>query len=568
MEHTPKPSRAGQGASPGEVLSKRRYDRLFITSILAVMLVSVIPLVSVVWIKHFAYEEALLAEQVRPISRLTSNAKHSLEFFVSERLSALSLVIQEKPIEELSQQDRLRRVLTSVKRAFGGFTDLGLIDDKGVQVSYAGPYNLQGKRYEEQDWYREVMMRGVYVSDVFMGYRKFPHFVIAVRYDTADGKSFILRATIESETINKLMLRYAPRASSDAFLVTRNKILQTPSRQYGNILDTIALPSMPLSNEAEIIETKDRNGERLIMGYAYVSRSPFIVVLVSRPDAVDDSLFTLRRNLVLILVPSVLLITLVVVGGVSYMVRRLREADIRQAAIYHKMEYTNRMAVIGRLAAGVAHEINNPLSIIGEKAGLLSDLLRLSKKPPSNEKVLGITDDILKSVDRCSTITHRLLGFAKHMDVKKDKMDLKLLLEEVLGFLEKEAHYRNLRISLETAPELPFIESDRGQLQQLFLNIINNAFAAVDDGGEIDIAASRSGNDQVQVTVTDNGIGIPEENIPHLFEPFFTTKEESGTGLGLSITYGIVEKLGGKISVKSKVSQGTTFTVTLPVTRK
>ncbi|MDJ0763853.1 MAG: ATP-binding protein [Myxococcota bacterium] len=547
---------------------RRRYRKLLSFSILSITLVSVMPLILVTWIKHREYEKALNAEQIRPIARLTANAKLSLESFLSERLSALSLVVQEKTIEELRDPGNLKHVLRSLKRAFGGFTDLGLINGNGLQVSYAGPYNLQGKSYKEQDWCHEVAMRGVYVSDVFMGYRKFPHFVIAIRHDYGDDSSYLLRATIESEAINKMMLRWMPLPASDAFLITHKKVLQTPSRHHGDIFSKVNVPAMPYSNDAEIIETTDERGDPLIVGYAYVSRSPFIAVLLHHPGTMHASWLPLRRNLVIILLISTVLIIAVVVTGSAYMVRRVREADTRRTAVLHKVEYTNRMAVIGRLAAGVAHEINNPLAIISEKAGLLSDLFRLSDTMPSKEKILKIADAISKSVERCSAITHRLLGFAKHMDVRRDQVNLSLLIEEVLGFLDKEAHYRGLHVALHLADDIPFLESDRGQLQQLFLNIINNAFAAVDEGGEITIDGKMVGDNQVEVSIADNGIGIPEENLQQIFEPFFTTKDGSGTGLGLSITYGIVEKLGGKISVTSKVNKGTCFRVTLPITRE
>jgi two-component system NtrC family sensor kinase len=110
---------------------------------------------------------------------------------------------------------------------------------------------------------------------------------------------------------------------------------------------------------------------------------------------------------------------------------------------------------------------------------------------------------------------------------------------------------------------LPTINSDRGLLQQVFLNILSNAFAAVDDGGQIDVSMRREDN-KVAVTIKDNGSGIPKENLQRIFEPFFSTKSEYGTGLGLSITFGIVEKLGGRIDVQSQVGQGTSFTVRLP----
>ncbi len=134
-----------------------------------------------------------------------------------------------------------------------------------------------------------------------------------------------------------------------------------------------------------------------------------------------------------------------------------------------------------------------------------------------------------------------------------------------MGFIGKEAQYRNIRINMDVADNVPVIESDRGRLQQVFLNVVNNAFAAVDDGGRIDISVKLAAVDKISVTIADNGSGIPAENLRTVFEPFFSTKGEKGTGLGLSITYGLVQKLGGSISVESEVDKGTSFTLTLPV---
>jgi two-component system NtrC family sensor kinase len=189
----------------------------------------------------------------------------------------------------------------------------------------------------------------------------------------------------------------------------------------------------------------------------------------------------------------------------------------------------------------------------------------LSREPPDGRRLVAIADAVLKSVDRCSTITHRLLGFAKRMDPVVERIALGSLIEEVLSFQGKEAEYRNIAVNLSVPKDLPTIESDRGQLQQVFLNILSNALAAVDDGGRIDISLELADDNMVAVTISDNGAGIPKEHLAHIFEPFFSTKGEYGTGLGLSITFGIVEKLGGRIDVRSKVGEDTSFTVRLPV---
>jgi len=204
------------------------------------------------------------------------------------------------------------------------------------------------------------------------------------------------------------------------------------------------------------------------------------------------------------------------------------------------------------------------MAIINEKAGLMMDLIQVAPDFPEREKFMSLTASISKSVDRVREITHRLLGFARRMDVNIEIMNLNEVIKEVLGFLEKEMMYRNIDLRLQMDESLSKIASDRGQLQQVFLNILNNALEAVSDGGTISITSFDRDMDTIGVSIQDNGPGMSQEVKEHIFEPFYTTKKISGTGLGLSITYGIVKKLGGEIEVQSKEGRGTTFTVILP----
>lgn len=239
--------------------------------------------------------------------------------------------------------------------------------------------------------------------------------------------------------------------------------------------------------------------------------------------------------------------------------KALRESEqlLLQA---HKME------AIGRLASGVAHEINNPVAIINEKAGLMKDILELSPTVEQNkEKFIGLLDGIFENVKRCRTITHRLLGFSRRIDVSLKMISVNENVRAVMEFLEKEILFKNVRLELHLSEDLPTVTSDEGQLQQVLLNIIGNAIDAVERGGLIEISTGVKDQDTVWISITDNGPGIPEGVLKHIFEPFFTTKEKGkGTGLGLSISYGIMQKLGGTILVRSEVGKGTTFTIELP----
>lgn len=242
-------------------------------------------------------------------------------------------------------------------------------------------------------------------------------------------------------------------------------------------------------------------------------------------------------------------------------------SDITEARFMERqLIRSEKLASLGLLVAGVAHEINNPLAIVKEKAGLMKDLIEFGDNEfVYRKKFLDIVASIYTSVDRARVITHRLLGFSKRVDVKIESLQLNHLIEEVLEFLEKEALYRNISLKLEFSPDLRPLLSERGQLQQVFLNIIKNAFEAVKDGGTITIATRSKDPDRLQVTISDNGRGISPEQIEHLFEPFFTSGKASGTGLGLFITHGIVTKnLGGSIKVTSKEGEGTTFIMEFP----
>jgi signal transduction histidine kinase len=263
---------------------------------------------------------------------------------------------------------------------------------------------------------------------------------------------------------------------------------------------------------------------------------------------------------------SIVLILTSILGVATYLVNRIHAADQRRVQALHQAAYANKLASIGRLASGVAHEINNPLAIINQKTGLIKDLFTMNRDYAGNEKLMGLVNNVLESVRRCGTITRRLLDFARHMESSIETVDIEAIIRQVLAFMEKEAERRCITVSVAIQGEIPPVESDRGNLQQIFLNLINNAVAAMDDGGRLTITIGRHGSTHVRVTVADTGHGIPESDLKRVFEPFFSTGNgHGGTGLGLSVTYGMVSEMNGEITVSSQVNQGTRFMVTLPL---
>jgi two-component system NtrC family sensor kinase len=482
---------------------------------------------------------------------------------LEEKLSNVRFITSAYSIRELTDEKNLNRIFRVLKKEFGGFVDLGLIDCNGIQVSYAGPYDLLAKDYSEQTWYHEVTVKGVYISDVFMGYRKFPHIAIAVQLASEVCDHWVLRATIDTNIFDNLIASMELDAESDAFLINDKGDFQTNSKFYGKVLDKCPFTPPPGNYGTYVADELDPKGREVISVYTHFNRLGYALVLVKPKSVILKTWFTLKSEMFFIFTISTVCIFFVIFKLTDILIKRTRESDERRELAFRELEHSQKLSSIGRLAAGVAHEINNPLAIINEKAGLMKDLIERTGPFEYKDKFLGLTGSIQSSVERCKTITHRLLGFARRMEVQFEVLNLNDVIKEVLGFLEKEYLYRSIDIRLQLASNLPQISSDLGQLQQVFLNILSNAFAAVEDNGIVSIMTWDRDADTVGVAIQDNGCGMSEETMKHIFEPFFTTKKGYGTGLGLAITYGIVKKLGGELKVESKEGQGTTFNLFL-----
>ncbi len=545
------------------------FPRLWKFTILLTSAVSLGPLIFITILDYQVTQRSVESEILLRTSRTVSNTRRTVSFFLAERKSSLDFIAHDNDFASLNNPERLRMILKNLREGFGKFTDIGVIDPSGKQTNYVGPYDLKGKDYSDQDWYRQVMAQGVYISDVFLGYRKVPHMVIAVKREASDDSSFVLRASLDIGPFESVLSELEISGSGDAFIINHDGILQTSSTGHGAALQRISLPVPHFSSKTEVFEETDSKGEDIVVGYRYIEYTPFILMIVKKKNELMESWQKTRLELIGFLVISVIVILAVILSMVTFLVNKMFLADEKRLMILHEMEYANKLASIGRLAAGVAHEINNPLAIINEKAGLIKDLFSFREDYAEDKKLIGLVDSITASVARCGRITKRLLRFARHMNVTVQEINLKELINEVLEFLHKEAEHRSIIVALVVGEDVPKFKCDRGRLQQIFLNIINNAFAAMNDGGHLNIEIQRKDKKYLTVSVTDDGQGISEQDIGHIFEPFFSTKTgQGGTGLGLSVTYGLVQEIGGMISATSEVGKGTTFTVTLPVQMK
>jgi two-component system NtrC family sensor kinase len=249
------------------------------------------------------------------------------------------------------------------------------------------------------------------------------------------------------------------------------------------------------------------------------------------------------------------------------MLTSIQERDQRQRAESEiKLLQSEKQASVGKLAGGVAHEINNPLT------GIFTFTHMLLKRKDIPEEVRQDLETIAQETERVRKIVKGLLDFSRQTELDREPTDINRLVRFTMSLVENQALIKGVSLNFEPGEGLPMITLDRNQMQSVFLNIIINALDATDPGGSIivtsgiGVSTSKPGQNGIEILCTDTGCGIPPENLNKLFDPFFTTKDVGhGTGLGLSVSYGIVERHGGTIWVQSKVGKGSTFKVWLPV---
>lgn len=561
------------------------YRRLWKEAALISVVIVFLPLLLLTGYEYKVTKATFEAEALARSARFVAKTRRTESFLLSKKRFALEFIINDNTFEQMLQPGRMTALLENLNKGLGLFVDLGVIDAQGRQRAYSGPYHLENADYSTHPWFKEIQNRGIFISDVFMGLRNLPHMVIAVKQTTEDGSFYVLRTSVSIERLTEILSQEQTGEVGDAFLINHQGVLQTPSRYFGDILGTIPLKVPEFSDHTEEyqldgIKSQDLIAaagpgkrlhqaiakETLVVSYAYVENSPFILMLVSPKSELMAQWQQTKVKILVFLACTVAVILLVSLCVVTYLVNAIYIADQKRVMTLHEIEYSEKMASIGRLAAGIAHEINNPLAIINEKAGLIQDLFMLKEQYKHDTKLLGLIASIVSSVERCSVITRRLLSFARQSDANITRVNLYKIITEVLSFLGKEPEYRSISINIDIEEHLSDIVTDKGKLQQVLLNIIKNAFAAVEDGGHLWIKAKKQ-EQSVELTIQDDGCGIPEEDLPKIFEPFFTTKGgRGGTGLGLSITYGLINELGGNVRVTSSKDKGTRFIITLPLT--
>jgi len=240
--------------------------------------------------------------------------------------------------------------------------------------------------------------------------------------------------------------------------------------------------------------------------------------------------------------------------------------DLKMA--HEQVVWTEKLASLGKLAATIAHEINNPLAGVLNYIRLLIKMLTRNRLSPEKLEDISRYLTIMESeTARCGEIVKDLLAFARRTKITIESNSIADIINKTLSLISHNLEMKEIKLQKSIEPNLPKVECDFKQIQQVFLNLMYNASEAMINGGTLTVTANRASGSEahLEVIISDTGYGIAKENMGNIFEPFFTTKEEEkGVGLGLSVAYGIIAKHNGSISVESEVGKGSTFKVRLP----
>lgn len=561
-----------------EIKEARQYYAALRRRILASMIIiPVIPFILVLLTGFYYFSNSLQRNTESKITRVAEGHSQMIDSFLRERLGDLQLIMDTYGYDRLVNQATIDHVFENLQKTTNAFVDLSVFNEEGVHVAYHGPFELLGKVYREYFWYKDVVKEGRYISDMFLGYRKIPHIIIALRQQRPVG-TWVIRATIDTDYFNNTVENVRIGKTGEAYVLNKEGQYQSQPRSGGKLMaeDPDASKYLMPHEGTRTFTGEDSTGERYLYATVWLKEKDWVLVVRQAEADAFSALRTTTYLAILVAILGAIAIVSLAFYVTGRIIGRMERMDAEKGQLSKQLIVAERLAELGEMSAGFAHEINNPLQIIRSEQTLAEMILgemRERGDVQASEDLDQVFDSIRQiqvQVDRCGQITRGILNFARREEPLLQTCDFRSFIPQVISLVERKAGVSGIAIRQDIAADTPALRADPGQLQQVMLNLFNNAMDAIaarhgPAGGELVIGVRPSGDGLVEITVTDNGSGISPENLARVFTPFFTTKPVGkGTGLGLAVCYGIINHMGGTIQVSSTPGKGTTFTIQLP----
>lgn len=577
----------------GSRMNRRRYFKSLTKKMaLIVILVSLTPLTLITGLMGYYLETYYRGKILENREESLKRHQQHINWYLDKTLSDVEFLASSSSYDELTRNAYLQNELRMLQNAYPHvFVDLGVVNAAGVQISYAGDLNLMEADYSQADWFREAMKKDHYLSNVFLGLRRKPHFVICVKKKRASSY-WLLRATVSFADFNSLVDEIRVGETGSAFIVNNKGEFQSRPR---NEL---------ISNIDELLRITPWAGRKETPGAGTApSRFAGAKVISSRSNVLTETVKGRSENILFILMPlksgewtlvyqqqwndafseinraRTTALTIFFTGCLAVLlaaflisrkaVGQIERSELEKEKMNAAVTESLKLASIGELAAGVAHEINNPVAIMLEHAGWMEDLL--GEEDLQKAEILDEFRQSLKQISiqgvRCKEITHKLLSFARSTDRTHTRIQLNNTIGETLNIVcNTSSKLGGITIQTDLERDLPTVLASQTEMEEVLMNLINNAIDAMSPAGGSLKIRSRKERNEVAVDISDTGHGMSETVLARVFDPFFTTKPAGqGTGLGLSICYGIIKKLGGSLTAESTVGLGTTFHVRIPI---
>lgn len=556
----PRPKRNGKDI-------RKSFRQLKLRLIAGLLAAFLLPLLVLTAYFHFQFSFTLKSSGKLNLAALSESQGNTIDLFLQERVVNLFNLFHGFEFNLSPSRDQMQGYLQNLRQVSDAFVDVGFLNSGGIQIGYAGPFPyLQGKNYSGETWFKTLVgqEKGYYISDIYLGFRNKPHFTIATR-QKIDGRIYVMRSTLDPDKLNLFLRTISHGEEVESALINVQGLYQVIDSDMGALLakSEFIPPRVPKTGVQEIA----RHGDSILIAYTWLKETQW-ALLVTQPLSIAHArMYQARKVLAASSILLFLSISALIYFSTTKLIDRAQATAEKGQELQYQLLHASKMASVGELATGVAHEINNPLAIIISTAGVIRDMFNPEFKIDAQpENILHELSIIESAAFRASKITRQLLDFGRKNEPKMVLCNVNAILDELTGGLKARVfRVEDIELQREYDPDLPATMLDPDLIRQVFLNILNNAGDAIKGPGTITITTAEA-DGRIQVTIKDTGVGMTPEQLTKIFDPFYTTKEVGkGTGLGLSVSLSILESMGGSISVQSLKGSGSSFTVTIPI---